>query len=292
MTSRHSRPRHSDSRHSNDSNSQIHNQFNDGHSLHSRHTEHTGQSRPISVATPASLTSTYGTCPICHELKNELGVVGGRNGCGHRICRRCIAEWMGHENSCPICRTRFHKVVFPISSNLRIHEDKSQPVAEGYLDMMNEVEEYDSEEDRKEKEDLQHDIAQCMYCRETDNEDKLLLCDARSCFKAAHTYCLNPPLRRVPRGEWFCPECEDSICYTLNPDYNIQEPPEVPGSVMSDVSEMSDGQDDDNNQDYDPPALNTRNRHQRALPDRESLWSFRSGSTSEGTSLLYSVYSD
>ena len=255
-------------------------------SLHSSRSNQTNQSRPISVATPSSLTSTYGTCPICHELKNELGVVGGRKGCGHRICRRCIVEWMGHENSCPICRLRFHKVIFPISSNLRIHEDKTQSVAEGYLEMMNEVEEYDSEEDRKEKEDLQHDIAQCMYCRESDNEERLLLCDNRSCFKAAHTYCLNPPLRRVPRGEWFCPECEDAICYTLpNPsDYEINEPEEFSGSDMSD--------DPMDEEEYDPPALNTRFRHQRALPDRESLWSFRSGTTSEGASLLYSVYSD
>jgi len=193
---------------------------------------------------------------------------------------------MAHENSCPICRLRFHKVIFPISSNLRIHDDKTQPVAAGYLEMMNEVEEYDSEEDRKEKEDLQHDIAQCMYCRESDNEDRLLLCDNRSCFKAAHTYCLNPPLRRVPRGEWHCPECEAAVCYTLpehhHHGFDIREPEELSGSDMSDDDCLGN----------DPPALNTRYRHQRALPDRESLWSFHSGSTSEGASLLYSVYSD
>ena len=228
------------------------------------------RSRSTRTRTPGGLTSTHGTCPICRELKNELGVIGGRKGCGHRICRRCISEWMAHENSCPICRVRFNKVVFPISPNLRIHEDNTQAVAEGYLEMMNDVEEYDSEEDRREKEELQHDIAQCMYCKESDNEAKLLLCDNRQCFKAAHTYCLKPPLRRVPRGEWFCPQCEEQALYTLT------EP-----------MEFSDSEKEEDY--YDPPALNTRFRFERALPDRESVWSGQSETTA---SLLYSVYSD
>lgn len=251
--------------------------------------EYDGRSRAISVATPSSLTSTYGTCPICHELKNELGVVGGRKGCRHRVCRRCIVEWMAHENSCPICRSLFRKVVFPISSNLRIHEDKTQAIAEGYLEMMNEVEEYDSEEDRKEKEDLQHDIAQCMYCRESDNEEKLLLCDNRSCFKAAHTYCLRPPLRRVPRGEWFCPDCEDRIVYSFALPNEGEEKGDEEEEELHEPMVLDESEGDQ----YDPPALNTRFRYQRELPDRESVWSFSGMSdTTGGASLLYSVYSD
>jgi PHD and RING finger domain-containing protein 1 len=33
----------------------------------------------------------------------------------------------------------------------------------------------------------------------------LLLCD--SCDLGYHLECLTPPLSRVPRGEWFCPDC-------------------------------------------------------------------------------------
>jgi hypothetical protein len=194
---------------------------------------------------------------------------------------------VAHENSCPICRLRFHKVVFPMSSNLRIHEDKTQEVAEGYLEMMNEVEEYDSEEDRKEKEELQHDIAQCMYCKESDNEERLLLCDNRSCFKAAHTYCLKPPLRRVPRGDWYCPDCEENMCYRLVDPEAFNEPMVLDGSSVGSFEE-----DDPEESGYNPPALNTRFRYQRALPDRESVWSFDRMSDATGASLLYSVYSD
>ena len=38
----------------------------------------------------------------------------------------------------------------------------------------------------------------------------MLLCDG--CDKGTHMYCLTPPLREVPQGDWFCPDCEvDSI---------------------------------------------------------------------------------
>ena len=37
-----------------------------------------------------------------------------------------------------------------------------------------------------------------------DDDAHLLLCD---CGKAFHTYCLRPPLKTVPSGEWRCPSC-------------------------------------------------------------------------------------
>ena len=34
----------------------------------------------------------------------------------------------------------------------------------------------------------------------------MLLCDG--CDDGYHLGCLNPPLRRIPRGDWFCKRCE------------------------------------------------------------------------------------
>lgn len=167
----------------------------------------------LSVQIP---TSTIGICPVCHELKNELGVLGGRIGCRHKVCKRCILEWMKTENSCPMCRKTFNKVVFPMSPNLRIYKNKRQPVSEGYEEMLLQLEEErDIESDRREKEELQYDIAQCMFCRD-DISDTLLMCDNSQCFKAAHMGCLDPPLSRIPRGEWICPDCEETVTFTLN----------------------------------------------------------------------------
>jgi hypothetical protein len=38
-----------------------------------------------------------------------------------------------------------------------------------------------------------------------DEGDVLLLCD--SCDNACHLSCCTPPLKRVPKGDWFCSEC-------------------------------------------------------------------------------------
>ncbi|TGZ68700.1 hypothetical protein CRM22_004119 [Opisthorchis felineus] len=47
--------------------------------------------------------------------------------------------------------------------------------------------------------------ARCRICRHKSDDDNLLLCDG--CNRAFHLYCLRPPLRRVPAGDWYCPSC-------------------------------------------------------------------------------------
>lgn len=47
-----------------------------------------------------------------------------------------------------------------------------------------------------------HHMEFCRVCRDGG---ELLCCD--ECPQAYHTYCLNPPLKVVPDGEWTCPRC-------------------------------------------------------------------------------------
>lgn len=44
-------------------------------------------------------------------------------------------------------------------------------------------------------------IQGCQICHRADNEDKILLCD--SCDGEYHMFCLDPPLTKVPKGDWF-----------------------------------------------------------------------------------------
>ena len=46
----------------------------------------------------------------------------------------------------------------------------------------------------------------CRVCHRNDQDDVLLLCDG--CDAAFHTHCLDPPLARVPDGDWLCPSCD------------------------------------------------------------------------------------
>ncbi|KAL2559750.1 Methyl-CpG-binding domain-containing protein 9 [Forsythia ovata] len=45
----------------------------------------------------------------------------------------------------------------------------------------------------------------CKVCGMDKDDDNVLLCDR--CDSEYHRYCLNPPLLRIPEGNWYCPSC-------------------------------------------------------------------------------------
>lgn len=53
------------------------------------------------------------------------------------------------------------------------------------------------------------DDAACTECGSRDDGERMLLCDGPGCPGAAHIYCLVPPLRNVPPGDWFCSACQE-----------------------------------------------------------------------------------
>lgn len=50
----------------------------------------------------------------------------------------------------------------------------------------------------------------CCKCHSANDGDKMLLCgpNDHTCSYACHIYCMDPPLKRLPKGDWFCPECK------------------------------------------------------------------------------------
>lgn len=53
------------------------------------------------------------------------------------------------------------------------------------------------------------EVALCNICGEANPEEELLICDnfCKSCASTIHIKCLDPPLQKVPEGDWFCPAC-------------------------------------------------------------------------------------
>ncbi|KAI3467513.1 hypothetical protein Pfo_024176 [Paulownia fortunei] len=45
----------------------------------------------------------------------------------------------------------------------------------------------------------------CKVCGMDKDDDNVLLCD--KCDSEYHRYCLNPPLLKIPEGNWYCPSC-------------------------------------------------------------------------------------
>ncbi|KAK7302074.1 hypothetical protein RJT34_12953 [Clitoria ternatea] len=59
----------------------------------------------------------------------------------------------------------------------------------------------------------------CKVCGIDRDDESVLLYD--TCDAEYHTYCLNPPLARIPEGNWYCPSCVDSkhATHDLNSDH-------------------------------------------------------------------------
>lgn len=61
----------------------------------------------------------------------------------------------------------------------------------------------------------------CEQCRSGLHGEVMLLCDR--CNKGWHLYCLSPPLKRIPPGNWYCLECLNSEkdCFGFVPGKRI-----------------------------------------------------------------------
>ncbi|XP_013387932.1 bromodomain adjacent to zinc finger domain protein 1A-like [Lingula anatina] len=51
--------------------------------------------------------------------------------------------------------------------------------------------------------------ARCRICRRKGDGEKMLLCDG--CDRGHHMYCLKPPMKDVPKGDWYCPDCRPKV---------------------------------------------------------------------------------
>ena len=49
----------------------------------------------------------------------------------------------------------------------------------------------------------------CSVCSSKRDSDKLLCCEL--CPRVYHLYCLKPPLKKVPDGDWYCSHCQKSL---------------------------------------------------------------------------------
>lgn len=53
----------------------------------------------------------------------------------------------------------------------------------------------------------------CKECGRGDMESELLICEG--CDACYHIFCLDPPLRSIPTGDWKCPQCISKVSYCV-----------------------------------------------------------------------------
>ena len=83
-----------------------------------------------------------------------------------------------------------------VSSQSRVEEEEKEKVVQSRA----------GQTATPEVEDEDDGLEVCRICKSGEDPDSLLLCD--HCDREYHMDCLQPPLRSVPKGKWFCPTCK------------------------------------------------------------------------------------
>ncbi|XP_048585941.1 bromodomain adjacent to zinc finger domain protein 1A isoform X2 [Nematostella vectensis] len=83
--------------------------------------------------------------------------------------------------------------------------------------------------------------ARCKLCRRKGDAEKMLLCDA--CDRGHHMYCLKPPIKHIPEGNWFCPDCRPKE------PRRGERRRKVPAQEASDSSEVESESEEESNSD-------------------------------------------
>lgn len=148
------------------------------------------------------------TCAICLDVPRVPAVLrgddkGAAEGCAstakHVFCLDCVDRWSKVCTACPLCKARFHAVVWHEPSD---GAERRRVVAPKDLEVLQEDETAAVLAEALER----IENALCEMCGGGDAEAHILLCDA--CDAGCHTWCCAPPLRAVPEGDWFCPACD------------------------------------------------------------------------------------
>eukprot|EP00742_Colponemidia_sp_Colp-10_P003744 GILJ01003984.1.p1 GENE.GILJ01003984.1~~GILJ01003984.1.p1 ORF type:complete len:262 (-),score=24.38 GILJ01003984.1:383-1168(-) len=122
-------------------------------------------------------------CPICMLAVTDKS---SPETCSHVFCECCLSRWAQVTATCPLCKSAFRR--------MRVQRGGADAV----LVSLPEVRGGEEEEEEG-----------CEICGSDEQEHLLLLCD--KCDKMHHTFCLLPPLERVPDGNWYCPTCAAAL---------------------------------------------------------------------------------
>eukprot|EP00531_Pseudo-nitzschia_arenysensis_P006472 CAMPEP_0116122016 /NCGR_PEP_ID=MMETSP0329-20121206/3995_1 /TAXON_ID=697910 /ORGANISM="Pseudo-nitzschia arenysensis, Strain B593" /LENGTH=801 /DNA_ID=CAMNT_0003615847 /DNA_START=137 /DNA_END=2542 /DNA_ORIENTATION=+ len=120
---------------------------------------------------------------------------------GGRACRHCGEffskyGYKSHERRCKFFLPSSNKK--NAKANANSNEIRNANVIDNETNRKEEVPSDDSSIDSVE--------SGCRICGFDDDHANLLLCEG--CDTEVHTYCLTPPLEKVPTGDWFCDACK------------------------------------------------------------------------------------
>lgn len=98
----------------------------------------------------------------------------------------------------------------------------------------------------------------CRLCRRKTDPDRMLLCDG--CDRGHHMYCLKPKVKKVPEGDWFCPECR--------PKERIRSPKKKVRNMFKEKEDEEEDEEDEEDEE-ETPAPSRKSKSRRKLVESE-----------------------
>jgi len=149
--------------------------------------EESYQANSSSILKISSLLLKKKKCSICLELILNSATISN---CKHDFCLPCLRSWVLKASTCPMCRESFTNYTYNQNST---GKEVSVQISE------KEFSDYSISD-----ESFLSPAESCMICRNSNNENLLLVCDGCR-YNLCHTYCTN--MDRIPDGDWLCAEC-------------------------------------------------------------------------------------
>ncbi|KAL5252441.1 hypothetical protein ACHWQZ_G015272 [Mnemiopsis leidyi] len=120
------------------------------------------------------------------------------------------------------------------------HANRKRRIEEARNILQLEKVSFERKRKRPRKDDLDNDgDTHDNYCSKCRMAGELLMCD--KCPRVYHLFCLDPPLKQVPDGEWFCSKCQEEKDVEESMDVNVidvMEDPAVDPESREQIEEL------------------------------------------------------
>jgi hypothetical protein len=117
-----------------------------------------------------------------------------------------------------------------------------------------------------EEEEDEEDLI-CTICKKGDRASQLMLCDG-NCNGAYHTFCLDPPLKKVPANDWYCKRCS-SKSKSKSRAISTRRSSRKRNADDDDDEDEEDDDDDDEDDDEDDESVDNRSRKSKSAAKKK-----------------------
>jgi transposase InsO family protein len=134
-------------------------------------------------------------------------------------------EWLGLDRDSGPARPSFY-----LSQDALQQEERQELWDDETGEYPMELYLYEGEDELEVSDSVPSDLP-CKRCGSPNADHLLVLCD--NCGEGEHTYCMQPPLKKVPQGDWFCEDCRSPPPLRQQQQQQARQLPSSPAPLNS-----------------------------------------------------------